>query len=166
MGSSWMWKHVHVNNAVILHGFVIEPGTIARFPFETADHAEFGSATTRHVVAAFFQFDSSGAIETALPAFLLRNFGKMLCGFVLGARTTGVPFAVANATNFSSAAGTFTILAAAIRAARCVEVDICGFNPFAATSSGAVYSVFGGILLKFLVPSHFEREAEEIINVL
>jgi hypothetical protein len=40
---------------VCVDGLVVEPGTIARFPFQPAHHAELGGAATGHVVAAFFE---------------------------------------------------------------------------------------------------------------
>ena len=47
---------------------VIEPGTCAGTPFSGAKYAEFGFATTSHVVAAFFKFDKSSAAVTPLPS--------------------------------------------------------------------------------------------------
>lgn len=64
---------IHMVQAIILDGCVIEPRTIARLPLGATNHTKLGPASASHVVAALFQFDGGGAIEAALPAFFLRD---------------------------------------------------------------------------------------------
>ena len=122
-------RDVHVGEAVGFDGFVIEPGAIARFPLEAADHAEFGAAATGHVVAAFFQLDGCRAVETALPSFFLRDLDELLCGGVFRAFTAGMPFVVARAADFHLAPLAFADLPASIGATAGIDVDMCRFDP-------------------------------------
>jgi hypothetical protein len=39
-----------------IHVLVVEPWTIAGFPFQTTDHTELGCTAAGHVVTSFFQF--------------------------------------------------------------------------------------------------------------
>lgn len=152
---------IHVVQAIILDRLVIEPRAIARLPLGAANHAKLGPAPARHVVAALFQFDGGGAIEAALPAFLLRNLGEPQRRFVLGTFAAGVPFAIAGRADFGAAPIAFAVLTVRVR----IDVDICRLDPFAATFGGTVDAVFGGIFLVFLVPLHFETQVEELLNV-
>ena len=121
--------HVHVSEAVGLDGVVVEPGAIAGFPLEAADHAEFGTAAARHVVAAFFQLDCRGAIEAALPSLFLCDLDELLRRGVLGAFAAGVPFVVAGAANFRLASLALAVFPAPVGATAGVDVDVCGFDP-------------------------------------
>ena len=115
--SSYLGR-VHVIQAIVLHGFIIEPGAVACFPFQAADHTELGAASTCHVVASFFQLNRGGTVEAALPAFLFSDLGETLGGFVFGAFTTSVPFAITGAADFGPAAAAFAVFAATIGASR------------------------------------------------
>ncbi len=157
--------HVHVGEAVGFDGLVVEPGAVARLPLEAADHAELGAAAARHVVAAFLELDGGGAVEAALPAFVLCNLDEFLRRGVLGAFAARVPFVVAGAADFGPAALALAVFAAAVGAAAGVEVDVGGFDPGAAAAGGAVDTVFGGVFLVFPVPFSFEGIVEELINV-
>ena len=128
-GDSTGLRDVHVGEAVRFDGFVVEPGAIARFPLEAADHAEFGAAATGHVVAAFFQLDGRGAVEAALPAFFLCNLDEFLCSGVFRAFAAGVPLVVARAADFHLASLTFAVLPASVGATAGIDVDMCGFDP-------------------------------------
>ena len=120
---------VHVEKAVCFDGFVVEPGTIARFPLEAADHAEFGAAATGHVIAAFFQLDGRGAVETALPSLFLCDHDELLGRGVFRAFAARVPFVVACAADFHLAPLAFAVIPASVGAAAGIEVDVCGFDP-------------------------------------
>ena len=120
---------VHVGEAVGFDGFVVEPGAVARFPLEAADHAEFGAAATRHVVAAFFQLDGRGAVEAALPAFFLCDLDELLRRGVFRTFTAGVPFVVARAADFHLAPLAFAVLPASVGATAGIDVDVCRFDP-------------------------------------
>ena len=122
-------RDVHVEEAVGFDGFVVEPRAIARFPLESADHAEFGAAATGHVVAAFFQLDGGGAVETALPSFFLCDLDEFLGGGVFGAFAARVPFVVARAADFHLAPLAFAVLPASVGATAGVKVDVCRFDP-------------------------------------
>ena len=41
----------HVVEAVFFDGFVVEPGAVAGFPFQAADHAELGCTATGELLA-------------------------------------------------------------------------------------------------------------------
>ena len=118
-----------MGEAVGFDGVVVEPGAIARFPLEAADHAEFGAAAARHVVAAFLELDGRGAVEAALPSFFLCDLDELLRRGVLGAFAAGVPFVVAGAADFRLASLAFAVLPAPVGATAGVDVDMCGFDP-------------------------------------
>ena len=121
--------YVHVGEAVGFDGVVVEPGAVARFPLEAADHAEFGAAAARHVVAAFLELDGRGAIEAALPSLFLCDLDELLRRGVFGAFAAGVPFVVAGAADFRLASLAFAVLPAPVGATAGVNVDVCGFDP-------------------------------------
>lgn len=147
--------------AIILDCLVVEPRTVARLPFGAANHAKLGPAPACHVVAALFQFDGGGAVEAALPAFLLGNLGEPQRRFVLGAFAAGVPFAIAGRADFGAAPTAFAVLPTRIG----LHMDIGGLDPFATSLGGTVDAVFGGIFLVFLVPFHLETQIEELVNM-
>ena len=155
----------HVSEAVGFDGFVVEPGAIARLPLEAADHAEFSAAATRHVVAAFPELDGGGAVEAALPSFFLGDLDELLRRGVFGAFPAGVPFVVARTADFHLASLAFGILSPAVDATAGIDVDVCRFDPRAATPSGAVDAVFGRVLLVFPIPFPFETVVEELFDV-
>lgn len=63
-----------------------------------------------------------------------------------------MPFTVAGRADFGAAPVAFAVLPTRVG----LGVDIRRLDPFAAPFGGTVYAVFGGILLVFLVPFHFE----------
>ena len=109
--------------------FVIEPGAIARFPLEAADHAEFGATATGHVVAAFLQLDSCRAVEAALPSFFLGDLDEFLRSGVFRTFAARMPFVVARATNFCLAPLAFAKLPASIGTTAGIDLDIRRFDP-------------------------------------
>lgn len=117
-------RDVHVGEAVGFDGFVVEPGAIARFPLEAADHAEFGAAAAGHVVAAFLQLDGCGAVETALPPFFLRDLDEFLRGGVFGALAAGMPFVVTCAADFRLASLAFAIFPSSIGTTAGIDKDM------------------------------------------
>lgn len=122
-------RDMHVDEAVGFDSFVIEPGAIARFPLEAADHAEFGAAATGHVVATFLELDSRGAVVTALPSFFLGDLDELLGRGVLGTFTAGMPFVVARAADFHFAPLAFAELPTPVGATTGIDVDVCRFDP-------------------------------------
>lgn len=157
---------VHVQEAVVLHGLVGEPGAVAAFPLDAADHAEFRAAAAGHVVAAFSELDHRGAVVAALPAGLLGNLGEAGGGFIFGALPAGVPFPVAGHADLRPAPLALSVFPSTVDAAGGVDVDIGGFDPFAAAFGRAVDAVLGRVFLVLLVPFHFELYVEELIDVL
>ena len=121
--------HVHVGEAVCFDGFVVEPRAIARLPLEAADHAKFGAATTRHVVAAFLELDGGGAVEAALPAFFLGNLDEFLRRGVFGTFAARVPFVVAGAADFRSALLAFAKLPAPVGPTAGIDMDMRRLDP-------------------------------------
>ena len=91
---------VVMSQAVRFNGVVVEPGAIARLPFQAANHAKLSAAAARHVVAAFFQLDSGRTVEAALPALFLGDLDELLRRGVLGALAARMPFVVAGAADF------------------------------------------------------------------
>ena len=138
--------------AICFDGLIVEPRTVTRFPFEAADHAEFGPAATSHVVTAFFQFDRSFAVVTALPAFFLGDPDELLGRCVFGTFARGVPFIVAEAADFSPTSLAFAILPPMVRTTTSISVNICRLDPLAAFSGGAVDAILSCVFLIFLVP--------------
>ena len=154
-----------MQQAVVLHGLVVEPGAVAAFPLDAADHAEFGATAARHVVAAFFELDHGGAVVAALPAGLFGDFGEAGCGFVLWALTARVPLTIAGHADLGPTSLAFSVFPPAVDTTGCVDVDVRGFYPFAAALSWAVGAVLGCVFLVFLVPFHFELDVEELVDV-
>ena len=138
--------------AVCFDGLVVEPRTVTGFPLEAADHAEFGTAATGHVVTAFFQFDGGFAVVTALPAFLFGDPDELLGRCVFRTFARGMPSIVAEAADFGSTSLAFAVLPAMVRTTTCISVYICRLDPLAAFSSGAVDAILGRVFLIFLVP--------------
>ena len=149
----------------VLRRFVAEPRTIAGFPAEAANHTELGSAATGHVIASLFELDHSRAIEAALPSFGFRHLDKPLRLFVVGAFAADVPFPVASTTDLGFAPPTLAVLPPAIGTARRIDVNVCRFDPLAATSSGTVDTVFSRILLKLLVPFDLELIGKQFLHM-
>ena len=158
-------RDLDVGEAVGLDGVVVEPRAIARLPFQAADHAELGPAPARHVVAPFLELDGGGAVEAALPAFLLCDLDELLRRGVLGALAAQVPFVVAGAADFRLAPLASAVFPASVGAAAGVDGDVCGFDPGAAAPCGAVEAVFGRVFLVFSVPFPFEVVVEELFDV-
>lgn len=152
--------------AIIFHRLVVEPRTITALPLGAADHAELGVAATGHVVASFLQLDRRRAVEAALPALLLGDLGEPRRGFILGTFAPGVPAPVAGTADLRTAPLAVPVLAAAARAARGIDMDMRGLDPFAAAARRAVDAVFGGVFLILAVPGLLELEVEEAVDVL
>jgi hypothetical protein len=144
---------------------VVEPWAITRLPFQTADHAEFGAAATRHMVAPLVKLNHGRAVEASPPPFFLSDFDKPLRSFILWAFPTGMPFAVTGATYLRSTPTAFAIFPTGVGSTSGVNMNLGGLDPFAATLDGAVYPVLSCILLIFLVPLHFETRVEEFFDV-
>lgn len=157
---------VHVQEAVILHGLVVEPWAIAAFPLDAADHAEFRAAAAGHVVAAFLELDHGRAVIAALPAGLFGDLGEAGRGFVFRALPTGVPFPIAGHADLRSTPLALSVFPSTVDAAGGLDVDIGGFDPFAAPPGRAVDAVLGCVFLVLLVPFHFELYVEELVDVL
>lgn len=128
-GHSASLGHVHVGEAVGFDGFVVEPRAIARLPLEAADHAEFGAAATRHVVATFLELDGGGAVEAALPAFFLCDLDEFLRRSIFGTFAARVPFVVAGAADFDLAPLAFPKLPAPVGPAAGIDMDMCRLDP-------------------------------------
>ena len=128
-GHSANLGHVHVGEAVGFDGFVVEPRAIARLPLEAADHAEFGAAAARHVVAAFLELDGGGAVEAALPAFFLGDLDEFLRRGVFRTFAARVPFVVAGAADFHFAPLAFTNLPAPVDPTAGIDMDMCRLDP-------------------------------------
>ena len=158
-------RDVDVGEAVGLDSIVVEPRAIARLPLEAADHAELGPAPARHVVAPFLELDGGGAVEAALPAFVLCDLDELLRRGVLGALAARVPFVVAGAADFRLAPLASAVFPASVGAAASVDRDVCRFNPGAAAPCGAVDAVFSRIFLVLSVPFSFEVVVEELFDV-
>ena len=157
---------VHVvGEAVGFDGFVVEPGAVARFPLEAANHAELGAAAAGHVVAAFLELDGRRAVEAALPSFFLGDLDELLRRGVFRAFAAGMPFVVACAADFRLAPLAFAVLPAPVGATAGIDVDVCGFDPRAATPSGAVDAVFRRVFLELSIPFSFEAVVEELVDV-
>ena len=121
--------HIHVGEAVGFDGFVVEPRAITRLPLEAADHAKFGAAAARHVVAAFLELDGGGAVEAALPAFFFGDLDEFLRRGVFGTFAARVPFVVAGTADFRLAPLTFAKLPAPIGPTACIDMDMCRLDP-------------------------------------
>ena len=159
-------REMHMVEAIVFHRLVVEPRTITALPLGAADHAELCVAPTRHVVASFLQLDRCRAVETPLPSLLLCDLREPRRGFVLGAFAPRVPPAVTGAAHLRAASFAVSVLAAAARAARSINMDMRGLDPFAATARRAVDAVLGGVFLIFAVPGLLELEVEETFDVL
>ena len=120
---------VDMGEAVGFDGFVVKPRAIARFPLEAADHAEFGAAATRHVVATFLKLDGCRAVETALPSFFFRDLDELLRGGVFGAFAAGMPFVVTRAADFRLASLAFAKFPSPVGTTTGIDGDMRGFDP-------------------------------------
>lgn len=72
-----------------------------------------------------------------------------------------MPFSIAGGAYFRTAAATLAIFAASCN----VGVNIAGLDPIAAAFGRAVYAVFRGILLVFLIPFLLKAYVEEFIDM-
>lgn len=77
-----------------------------------------------------------------------------------------MPLAVAGDADLHPAAATLGILSSALGSTAHVDVNVARLDPLTTTTAGAVDAVLGGVLLVFGVPSHFELEVKELVNVL
>ena len=69
-------------------------------------------------------------------------------------------FAIAGGADLGLAARADAVFAAGVCAASVVDFDVFGGDPGTATFGGAVYTVFGGVFLEFLVPFCFESQVK------
>lgn len=143
-----------------IDGFIVEPGTIARFPLQAAHHAEFSGAATGHVVATFFELDHCAATIAPLPAFLFRRLHESFRLWIFRAFSRGVHLLRTNRAHSSFALLTTTDLAAILHG------DIVRFDPGSAFSSWTIYTILGLVFLKLAIPGHFEFVIEELFDVL
>ena len=103
---------------------------------------------------------------TALPTLFLGDLCESRRGFVLGTFTPSVPAAVAGTANLRAASFAISVLTAAARTPRSIDMDMCRLDPFAATARRAVNAVLGRVFLIFTVPGLLELEVEKAIDVL
>ena len=143
-----------------IHVLVIEPRTVARFPFQATDHAKLGHAPTRHMVAAFLQLDHSRAVEAFLPALLFCRIDELLSRRVLRTITRAVRLVVADGTDLSPAALAFAHLPTML------DVDMARLDPLAAILANAVYSVLGFVFEEFTIPVLLKFLIEQLVNML
>ena len=150
--------------SVELHSFEIEPWTVARLPFQAANHAELSATSARHVIASLFQLDHGRAVEASLPSFLLGDLGKFPRSFVLGAVPAGMPSSIAYATYFSPTTAASTVLTRTPTGS-VLNMNIRRLDPFTTAFGGAVDAILSGIFLILLVPLLFEADIKELFNM-
>jgi hypothetical protein len=81
----------HVVQAILVGNVdVIEPRTLASLPRACAEHAEVGTTTASHMVAALLKLDHGLAVVAALPSLLFGQVDKSLSLWILGAVAAGV----------------------------------------------------------------------------
>jgi hypothetical protein len=140
--------------------FIVEPRTVARLPLQTTDHAELSSATTSHVVTAFFQLNHSGAIVAFLPSFLLSSLDELLRSRVFRTFSGFVGFAIADG------ADSRTTFLALPNLATMIVSNILWTDPFATRSIDAIYPVLGRVLEVFAIESLLEVVVKKLVDVL
>jgi hypothetical protein len=99
-----------------------------------------------HVIAAFFQLNHGPATVTSLPPCLLRCLKKSIRFLILRAVLRTMPFSITLTANLRLAPITFAIFYPILL------VDIAGLDPFATSSSRAVYPILRSVFLEFAVP--------------
>lgn len=118
------------------------------------------------MVATLFQFDSGTAVVASLPSFLLGDFNELLGGIVFRTCTASMPAAVAGYAHSGPTSPALTVFSSRIRSASCVNMNVCGLDPFAAAAGGTIQAVLGRVFLVLLVPLHFELEVEKSVYML
>lgn len=94
--------HLHVVEAIVVFDMlVVEPRAVTGLPGCSADHAELGSTSTCHVVAALLQFHYSLAIIASLPAFFFGHLHQTIRLLILWTLALGVEPFVAKYAYFS-----------------------------------------------------------------
>ncbi len=151
-----LWEIASAIGEVGIVGLFVEPQTGTPFPFDAACKAELCTTAASHVVAAFDLLHGRFAIVATLPAFLLGDLDKFLGCSVFGTFARSVPFVVTEAADLCLAALALAVFAAVVGSATCVRVDVGGFDPLAASFSGTIDSVFGGVFLVFPIPLYLE----------
>lgn len=145
---------------IVLGRIIVEPGALACLPSGAADHAEFSSATTCHVIAAFLQFDHGLAPEATLPTLVLGLRHKPYRILILGAVPTTMPPAVTAHTNLGPALVALAELSPVVGL-----TDVLGADELAAALLGAVDAVAGRILDELLVPVPLEFVVKKAVHV-
>ena len=158
--------NVHVVQAVVFDGSVVEPGAVARLPLGAADHAEFGGAPAGHVVAALFQLDRCGAVVAALPAFCFCHFREPYGFFILWAFFGGMPFTIASSTNLGPTARTLAVFARTMCATRCGGFNVTRLYPSAATFCWTVKAILCRIFLILSVPFDLKFGIKYFLDML
>jgi hypothetical protein len=154
-------RNSHINQAVpIGHTIVIEPGTVAGFPFLATHHAELSLTAARHMVAAFLKLNHSMAAIAGLPAAFLSFLHKLLYLWVLRTFARPVHFRVANDTYFRFAPRAFCKLSSLIM------MDLARSDPSATFRRRTVDPVLGVVFLITTVPSDFEFGVKEFVHML
>lgn len=148
-------------HSILLYGVVAEPRAFACLPLRPAYHAELGSATACHMIAAFLEFNHSLTSMAALPPFQLRLLEELVRLFVSGTLPRIVHLPITPTADLGPATATLTVLPAVL-----VAADILGLDPVAAPSRRAVNSVSRRELGVFLVPSLLEVAVEELLDML
>lgn len=165
--------------AVFFDGFVIEPGTVAGFPFQAAYHTEFGCTSTRwrqlafamlgdeegrdipsHVITALLQLNHSPTIITPLPTSLFRSLQELIRLLILRAILRTMPFPITQTTHLRLTPPALPIFPAVL------FMHIPRLDPLPTPPSGAVDAVLGGELLELPVPVLLEVDVEEFLHVL
>lgn len=155
------FRHAHVLQPISFWGLcIVEPGTVARFPLATTQHAKLGCAATCHVVTALLELDHSLAAIAALPAFLLCRLNKLVHLLVLGAFALRVESAITKRANFRLASRAPAIFPPLI------SLHIAGLDPLPTPLGRTVQPVFSRIFLVLLVPPHLEFQIEKIVDML
>lgn len=158
--------YVHVNQSILLNRLIVKPGAVAAFPLDTADHAELRFTPTRHMVAAFFQFDSGTAVVASLPSFFLGDLNELFGSIVSRTCPASMPAAIAGYAHSGPASPALAIFSPRVRAASCVNMNVCGLDPFAAAAGGTIQPIFGRVFLVLEVPLLLELEVEESFHML
>ena len=101
---------------------------------------------------------------TALPAFALGHLGKSSSFLVVRTFPSAVPSSIAPTADLGLASTTFTISCSG-RASGTIDVDLGRPDPLAASFSGTVNSILGGVFLVFSVPLHLKLGGKQAVHV-
>lgn len=190
-GAGWWWwgwgardGDAHVAQpVVVLDVVVVEPGAGAGFPFEAAEHAEFGCAAAGgvlvggeegvvggdkgeipgHMVAALLQLNHRATTVAALPTGLLRRFEQAIRLLIVRTLFLPMPLPATQDTHLRLTTAALPVLPTIAFA---IIVVVSGLDPLPAPPRRAVNPVLGGVLLELPVPELLEGDVEELVDVL